>query len=66
MVVTPAEHAELTYFPGTRKLTPEQVSEIRRRAAAGAMQTTLGDEFGVTKGAIWAIVHRKNWAREAA
>lgn len=44
------------------KLTNEQVLTIRkRRAAGGCTLQSLADEYGVNKGAIWSVVHRKSW-----
>ena len=48
---------------GQSKLTPGQVSEIRRRHAAGGTPTMqgLGEEFGVVYQTISAIVRRVTW-----
>ena len=43
------------------KLNEEKVLEIRERHAKGEKQKDLAEEFGVTHGAIFGIVHRKNW-----
>jgi hypothetical protein len=43
------------------KLTEAQVSEIRRRRAAGERGQALGREFGVTESAICSIHRRKTW-----
>lgn len=42
-------------------LTESDVREIRRRYAAGELQTTIGADFGLTKNAISKIVNRKTW-----
>jgi transposase-like protein len=46
--------------PGA-KLTPADVREIRRRAAAGEPQAALGREFGLGKIAVHRLVHRQTW-----
>lgn len=44
------------------RLTPREVSRIRERyAGGGTTQEQLGREYGVTKGAISAIVNGKRW-----
>lgn len=44
------------------KLTNEQVRQIRYLYDGGmASQIELSKQFCVTNGAIWRIVHRKNW-----
>lgn len=43
------------------KLTPDMVREIRRRVAAGEMQTALAREFGINKYTMRSIVHRRTW-----
>ena len=44
-------------------LTKEDVLEIRRLYSNGGIgQGTLGKKFGVSRGAIYDIVHRKNWS----
>jgi hypothetical protein len=40
---------------GPRKLTVDQVCEIRSRLKVGEPQTLLGREFGVTQSTIWRI-----------
>jgi len=45
-----------------RKLTPENVEEIRKSFAMGAeTQHQLGRRFGVSQENIWHIVHRNTW-----
>ncbi len=44
------------------KLTENDVRYIREQVATGASaQLALSKQFNVTHGAIWGIVHRKNW-----
>ncbi len=43
------------------KLTEQKVREIRAKYASGEMQKTLAAEYGVSKGAILSVVHRKTW-----
>lgn len=44
------------------KLVEEQVSEIRRRYAAGGVtQKALGAEYGVSESLIYGIIHRRCW-----
>ena len=42
-------------------LTPEQVTEIRRRAAAGESRRSLAAEFGRTTDSISNVVEGKTW-----
>jgi hypothetical protein len=43
--------------------TPDDVRSVRSRYAGGGItMEQLGSEFGVTKHAIWRIVHRLNWS----
>lgn len=54
------------HFIGTQhhsaKLTEDQVRQIREQYADGTQnQYQLAATFGVTKRAIWAIIHRKTW-----
>lgn len=42
------------------KLTPDDVRAIRRAAPATTLDA-LGKQYGVTRGAIWHIVHRRTW-----
>lgn len=44
-----------------RKLTPEQVTEIRRELAAGSQQKAVAVRFGVTDNAIRKIKLRETW-----
>jgi hypothetical protein len=45
---------------GNRKITRQQVAEIRRLYAAGGIsQEKLGERFGITQGAVWLIVNNK-------
>ncbi len=46
---------------GRSKLKPEQVLEIRAKAADGAIQAALAREYSVDNYCIHAIVHRKTW-----
>ena len=43
------------------KLNPDAVVEIRRRAAAGEMQTQLAHEFGVHPTTINGVTARRTW-----
>lgn len=45
----------------THKLTGEQVQEIRRTHARGALQVDIGSRFGVSPSQICAIVNNKAW-----
>lgn len=47
------------------KLTPAQVTEIRRRAAAGEGTMSLSRAFGLTPGNIWKIKTRRTWLEVA-
>jgi len=48
-----------------RKLTMEQAREIRRRWADGtASQAAMGREYGLSTGAIFALVHNKTYKAE--
>ncbi len=42
------------------KLAPEIAGEARRRYAAGESRVTLAAEYGVTRGTLWRVTHRKN------
>lgn len=44
------------------RLKPAQVSEIRRRCAAGARTAAIADEFGLTRESIRDLVARRSWA----
>ena len=46
-------------------LFPENVTEIRRRAAAGELQRDLADEFGMSRSTISNIVQRTTWKHVA-
>ncbi|MDJ0461566.1 HNH endonuclease [Streptomyces sp. H27-C3] len=72
-LVTPAGNARHAYDTGlstpmrgsrngNAKLTPQQVSEIRARHAAGELQRTLGKEYGVSRGQVSRIVLGRRWA----
>ena len=43
---------------GRAKLTEQQVREMR---ASSKMQIDLADEYGITQGAVTAIVNRRTW-----
>lgn len=43
------------------RLTAEAVRDIRARHAAGESLVAIRRRFGVTKGAIYAVVHRRTW-----
>lgn len=63
--VTPAERMRRLDAMRCRdkgqKLTADDVRDIRRRVAAGELQKTLVEEYGVDKGLISHIVSRKRW-----
>jgi hypothetical protein len=42
-----------------KKVTPEQIAEIRRRRAAGEKYEVLMAEFKITKGYIWYLTKRR-------
>jgi hypothetical protein len=48
-----------------RKLTPESVSEIRRRYGLGETCTALGIEFGIHSSTVMQVVHFMIWKRGA-
>lgn len=48
---------------GSAKLSVEQVREIRSKRNAGQSVTAIAAEYGVSKGRISEIVHRKAWRR---
>lgn len=51
---------------GLAKLTAEIVRDIRRRYASGGISSiALAAEYGVTSGAILAVVHRRTWKHVA-
>lgn len=43
-------------------LTEDSVRQIRRLCSAGVSQKKAGEQFGVTQGTVYFIVHRKTWA----
>lgn len=43
------------------KLNDVSVALIRRRHSAGESLAALAVEYGVTKQAVWHVVHRKTW-----
>lgn len=47
---------------GFSKLTAEQVRTIRQRAACGETHVAIARDFGVSRHAVWRVVHRKNWS----
>ena len=48
-----------------RKLSSEDVGEIRARyAAGGVLQRELGAEYGVTENQVWRIVNRYQWSQD--
>lgn len=46
---------------GTKKLTAEQVREIRRRYAEGVTTKVLAGDFSIHVTNVWLIVTRKAW-----
>lgn len=42
-------------------LTPENVRDIRRRAATGETQECIAAAYGMNRKTISAIIHRKSW-----
>lgn len=59
-VMTQVEHAglHLRHRYGTQPLTPEQVQTIRERHATGGVtQAALAQEYGLSRPAMWSIVH---------
>jgi predicted transcriptional regulator len=46
---------------GRRKLTANQVVEIRAANAEGASQISLAHRYGITPQAVHLIVHRVTW-----
>lgn len=44
------------------KLTAETVREIRDACASGEAQWVVGERYGVSQAAVWAVVRRKTWA----
>lgn len=53
------------HTPGTARLTPALVTEIRARARGGAKQQDIAAEFGVAQSTVSEIVTRHSWARAA-
>lgn len=47
---------------GMSKLTPMAVREIRKKVVKGISQRALGQEYGVSQRAVWAVIHQKTWA----
>lgn len=45
----------------TTRLTPDDVREIRLRAASGETQTSIADDFEITQGHVANVVIRKIW-----
>jgi ribosome-binding protein aMBF1 (putative translation factor) len=43
-------------------LTVKDVQRLRAQAAAGASRATLAQRYGITKGHVSRIVHRRLWA----
>ncbi len=47
---------------GNWKVTPDQVRNIRDLAAVGGITfQQIGARFGVSRSAVWLMVHRKTW-----
>ena len=44
------------------QLTPQQVREIRRLWPGSLTMAELGHEFGVSKSAVWSVIHGRTWA----
>jgi hypothetical protein len=74
--VTPSENTKHAYDTGLRakiigvdvntaKLTEEQVRELRSLAAQGMSNSKLAAKFGITKGPVNAIIHRRTWKHVA-
>lgn len=60
-VMHQGDHMRL-HRPGRSKLSEADVRAIRVAHAGGMTQATLRKEYCMSAYAIWAIVHRKNWA----
>jgi hypothetical protein len=56
-----SKFSELNIRSGRRKLTPEQVYEMRVKYAAGATQGELSREYKVTVGQVGRIVRGEGW-----
>jgi DNA invertase Pin-like site-specific DNA recombinase len=46
---------------GRRRLSPENVIEIRRLYADGADRQDVADRFGIKKGTVYDIALRRSW-----
>lgn len=46
---------------GTKKLTEQQVIEIKRRLAAGETQVAIAESYGVARNSIKAIITGRSW-----
>ena len=46
---------------GMAKLTMDDVETIRKEHAAGKSQSSLAHQYGVTRVAIWQVVHNITW-----
>lgn len=46
---------------GQAVLTRVIVLDIRARVSAGERQVDVADAYGIRKGLVWAVVHRKCW-----
>lgn len=55
------DRPESTWNSRTTKLTPNKVKAIRTRVAAGEMQKTLAEEYGVCQSVLSQVVTRKLW-----
>jgi hypothetical protein len=49
---------------GLHVLTGEQVREVRRRVRDGESQAAVARAFGVDRGYVWDLVHRRSWKHE--
>lgn len=47
------------------RLTERQVAEIRARRDEGAMYREIGEEFGISKSTVFAIVSGRIWSHVA-
>lgn len=56
-----SKFAELNIRSGRRKLTAQQVYELRVKYAAGATQGELSREYQVTSGQVGRIVRGESW-----
>ena len=48
----------------TTKLTLAEAREIRMLHARGYMQTELAKEFGISKTAVWYVIHNHTWRED--